>query len=37
MWLLGVIPFNYYTFALHLVSIYIGIAATVLFESRRQS
>lgn len=31
MWLVGVVPFNPYTAALHVVSIYIGVAGVLTF------
>ncbi len=35
MWAVGVVPFSMYTSALHLVSIYIGVAAVLIFQRRR--
>jgi len=32
MWLTGLVPFNEKTFALHIVSIYIGVAGVLLFQ-----
>lgn len=34
MWVVGAVPFDAYTSALHVVSIYIGIAAVVLWQGR---
>jgi hypothetical protein len=36
MWAVGVVPFNAYTSALHLASIYIGVASVLVFQRRRQ-
>ncbi len=36
MWAIGVVPFNPYTFALHVVSIYIGVAGVLLFQRWRR-
>ncbi len=32
MWSVSVVPFNFYTSALHLVSIYIGVASVLLVQ-----
>lgn len=32
MWAVGVIPFDLYTSALHVVSIYIGVAGVLVFQ-----
>jgi hypothetical protein len=36
MWAVGVVPFNLYTSALHLVSIYIGVSGVLIFQRRRK-
>lgn len=36
MWLVNVVPFNVYTSALHIVSIYIGAAGVILIQRRRK-
>lgn len=36
MWVAGVVPFNAYTFALHVTSIYIGVAGVLTFQRRRR-
>ncbi len=36
MWVIGVIPFNEKTFALHIISIYIGVAGVLLFQLWRK-
>ena len=37
MWAVDVVPFNFYTSALHVVSIYIGVAGVLVFQRRRSS
>ncbi len=36
MWAVGKIPFDTYTSALHIASIYIGIAVVLLYQRRRR-
>ncbi len=35
MWLVGIVPFNLYTSALHLISIYIGVSGVLAFQRYR--
>lgn len=37
MWAVGVVPFNAYTSALHVVSIYIGVSGVLLVQRRRDA
>lgn len=37
MWAIDVVPFNEQTFALHVVSIYIGVAGVLLFQMWRNT
>lgn len=34
MWLVGVVPFNPWTSALHVASIYIGVSGVLLYQRR---
>lgn len=34
MWAFGLVPFTFHIFALHIASIYIGIALVLLFERK---
>lgn len=36
MWVSGVIPFNAWTFGLHVVSIYIGVAGVLAYQLVRR-
>lgn len=36
MWIVGVVAFNGYTFGLHVVSIYIGVAAVLAYQIHRE-
>lgn len=37
LWVAGIVPFNFYTFALHASSIYIGVAAVLTYQRRGDS
>ncbi len=37
MWIVGTVPFNARTFGLHVFSIYLGIAVTLLYQHESQA
>ena len=34
MWYVNIVPFTVYTFSLHVVSIYIGVAGVLVYQRR---
>lgn len=36
LWVVGTVPFNEYTFALHVASIYIGVAGALWYQRVRR-
>jgi hypothetical protein len=36
MWAIDVVPFNAWTFSLHVISIYIGVAGVLVYQRRTE-